>query len=297
MTQFNRDEAALRERRDRLVTLYETTGQVVAENEAAQTPEERQLASLRDELSSALLVLSPQNPRIRLLEAQVAQAEQRVASQAGTALADEADPQLSAYEIQLADIDGQIEAITAQKEQIAVTMENLQASIEATPGNAIRLEQLQRDYDGVRSQYDQAIANRARAETGDTIEAMAKGQRMTVIEQAVAPGSPNSPNRPMIAAAGIGAGFVLGLGIVVLIELMNSAVRRPADLISKLGITPYGTLPYIRTRGEAVRRRAIIATAFAVVLIAVPIGLLWIHTQITPIDLLIERALARLSLA
>ena len=60
-------------------------------------------------------------------------------------------------------------------------------SIEATPGNAITLDTLERDYANIRIQYDQAVANKARAETGDIIEALCKGQRISVIEQAVVP--------------------------------------------------------------------------------------------------------------
>ena len=69
----------------------------------------------------------------------------------------------------------------------------------------IALEALQRDYANARAQYDQAEANRARAETGDMIEALAKGQRISVIEQAIAPQAPESPNRPIVALAGLAA--------------------------------------------------------------------------------------------
>ena len=68
----------------------------------------------------------------------------------------------------------------------------MRASIEATPGNAIALDTLERDYANTRTQYDQAVANRARAETGDLIEALAKGQRISVIEQAIAPREPKA---------------------------------------------------------------------------------------------------------
>jgi hypothetical protein len=69
----------------------------------------------------------------------------------------------------------------------------LKASIEATPGNAIALDTLERDYANTRAQYDAAVANKARAETGDTIEALSKGQRISVIEQAIAPREPPAP--------------------------------------------------------------------------------------------------------
>ena len=155
--------------------------------------------------------------------------------------------------------------------------------------HAIALDTLQRDYANVRVQYDLAVANRARAETGDTIEALAKGQRISIIEQAIAPRAPESPPRPIVAAAGIGAGLVLGLGLVVLLELMNKAIRRPAELTARLGITPFGTLPLIRTKAEILRRRLIIAAAFALVLVVLPAALWFVQTRIMPLDQLLAR--------
>ena len=140
-------------------------------------------------------------------------------------------------------------------------------------------------------QYDQAVANKARAETGDTIEALSKGQRISVIEQAIAPREPSSPNRPLIAAAGIGLGLLGGIGLIVLIELLKGAVRRPVDITAKLGITPFATLPYMRTAGQIRRRRNIIGLGFALVLLAIPAGLWLVHTQIMPLDLLLDRVL------
>ena len=64
MLQLDREAAALRDRRDRLVSLYETTGQVVDSAPAASlTPEQRQLQGLKDELSNALAVLSPMHAK------------------------------------------------------------------------------------------------------------------------------------------------------------------------------------------------------------------------------------------
>ena len=69
----------------------------------------------------------------------------------------------------------------------------------------------------------------------------------------------------------------------------SNAVRRPADLTNRLGITPFGTVPLIRTRWEVVRRHAIITAAFVAVLVALPVGLWLVHLYVTPLDLLLAR--------
>lgn len=297
LVELNRQQAEIRDRRDRLVRLHEATGNVSDSTPTAQqTPEQRQLQTLRDTLQTQLVILSPENPKIKLLEAQIAALEKVVAGQVGGSV-DGTGQQLSAYEIQLADMDGQIAYLEEQKTQVQSVIDTLQSSIEATPSNAVVLETMQRDYDNVRSQYNEAVAKKARAETGDTIEAMARGQRISVIEQAVAPREPSRPNRPAIAAGGVMGGLALGLGLVALLEVLQGSIRRPADLTSALGITPFATLPYIVTQGER-RWKLMVRLAILVFVLILVAGILWaIDTYYQPLDLLLEQALKALRLA
>lgn len=298
---LDRQEAELRERRaqtERLKAAAAASGVITGPE---TTPEQQALQALRDELSRALAVLAPTNPRVKVLQAQVAAQEAVVAAQQAAAAA--AAPETpggtpaTPFDLTIADLDSQLAYIATQREQITAQQTALETSINATPANAITLGTLERDYANTRAQYDDAVAKKARAETGDVIEALSKGQRISVIEQAVAPLQPASPNRLLIAVGGVAGGLVLGLGMVLLLELMNAGIRRPVELTNRLGITPFATLPYLRTRGEILRRRAIIGAAMAVAVVGVPAALWLVHTQVMPLDLLIDRALQKVGLA
>ena len=297
LLQLDREEAVLKDRRTRLVQIYEQTGQIEAGPASTQTTEAKQLQTLRDQMAQDLSVLSPENPRIKMLVAQIEALERVVAAQLASGGPAPANPEMSVYDLQLADIDGQLVFVETQRSQIKADLDTLRTSIEATPGNAITVDTLERNYANTRTQYDLAVANKARAETGDVIEALAKGQRISIIEQAIAPRAPRSPNRPLIALAGVAGGIAVGLGVVLLLEILNTAVRRPQDLTTKLGIAPFATLPLMRTPGQVRRRRAIIFTAFAVVALAIPAGLWAVDTYYLPVDLLIDQLLNRLGLA
>jgi uncharacterized protein involved in exopolysaccharide biosynthesis len=296
LLQLSRDETALKDRREQLIRMHDAGGDNLV-LDTPTTPEAKQLQALRDALASALIVLSPENPKVKMLQAQVAAAEQAVAAQISGGSTDAVGKQLSAYDIQLADLESQLRSIDEQKTQAATELEALSKSIAATPANANALDVLERDYANIREQYNQAVANRARAETGDTIEAMAKGQRISVIEQAVAPRDPTRPNRILIGAAGVGGGLALGIGLAFLLEVMNGAIRRPADLTAGLGITPFATLPYLRSPRQVRRRRLILILIFALVLIAIPALLYAVDTLVMPLDLLWRNAMGKLGLA
>ncbi|UWQ23213.1 Wzz/FepE/Etk N-terminal domain-containing protein [Jannaschia sp. W003] len=297
--QIDRDLAAARQRGDDLTRIYEATGQLGPAVGQPETAEEQELLELQREYRTLSATLSDENPRMRVLRNRIAGLESVIADQQAAALGSDAsagegaDP-LSPYEIQMADLAREMEDLAEQRVALAEQVEQLQEAIAATPANAIAIETLRRDYENVRRQYDLAISNRARAETGDMIEALSKGERITVIEQATPPARPVSPDRGRLVTAGVGGGLLAGLALVALLELLNGSVRRPVEISRKMEIMPIGVLPYIRTRGEVRLWRAKIASAFLVVLIAIPVGLWAVHTYYMPIDLLAERLIDRL---
>ncbi len=291
LLQTERELASLRDRRDRLVELYDRTGRVDIAEEML-SPEERQLQQLRSELASALVVYSPSNPRVTLLEARVAQLEEQLALEAG----ENPDLGLTAFDIQVGDIDAQMEFLAEQVEMIEAELAELQRTIDATPGNAVALSALERDYENIQLQYNQAVERQSAAATGDRIEVLSRGQRVTVIEQAGIPSEPDSPNRKMIMAAGAGGGIALGAAVVVILEFLTSTIQRPAELTNRLGITPFATIPYISTRGEILRRRLLIWGIVILILAGIPAALYVVHVHYLPLDLLAGQALDSLGL-
>jgi polysaccharide biosynthesis transport protein len=201
----NRELAGLRDRRQRLADLYDRTGRL-GPSLGPVSPEQAELDELRQELASALVLYSPQNPRVRALQTQVAALEGAVREQMGGGFGENG---LSAFDLQVADIDGQIDFLAEQKTLLVTELAEIAASIEATPANAIALGKLRSDYENLRLQYDQATLSLADARMGDRIEVTSRGQRISVIEDAAAPSAPAEPNRNLVIAAGFGAGVVL----------------------------------------------------------------------------------------
>lgn len=293
--------AELTDRRDRMVRLHEAsaggndTGGTSADPAQAMSVEQQQLRALKDQLTAQQAVLSPKNPRIKLLQSQIAALEQVVSGQKASGLVDAAGKAMSAYDVQLADLDAKLAGLAAQNTALTDQMTALQAAIDATAGNAIALDVLQRNYDNTKAQYDLAVTNKARAETGDTIETLSKGQRISVIEQAVAPTAPARPNRKVIAAGGVVGGLLLGLALVALIEALQTGIRRPAEITAKLGFAVFATLPYMKTAREIRLGRLRIAGAVLLTLLVVAGGLWAIDSYYMPLDLLFDQIVKRVS--
>ena len=308
--QLDRDQTALQDRRAQLVTLFEATGTTQLDTAQRQIqslprqelrPAEQRLATLRGEYESLVAVLSENNPRMVLLRSQISAAEELVAAlppiQSDNSAQEAAVAQAtSVFDIQLADIDAQIAYIDDQRASTEAQLAQLERSIEATPGNAVTLAALERSYAALQEQYNQAIANQSRAETGSIIESLSRGQRITVVEQAVPPEFPSSPNRPLVSISGLAGGLGLALTIVILFELLNRTIRRPEDLERALGVEAFATVPYITTRREAFRnavRKLTIVTLFC----GGVVGALWyVDQNVRPLQPLLERVLEAASL-
>jgi len=300
LTTIEADISALRDQRQRLVQLYEATGRVRGgADEDTRSPELRQLEALEEELGAALAIYSEENPRVKMLRAQVERLRGVVAGQAPAEGEEEAGAEAtppSLLDIQTEEIDNRIERLTRQREQTQTELAELKDSIARTSTNAIALAGLERDYENVQQQYNTAVDRLAKASTGERIEVLSKGQRIAVLDAATIPSEPTRPNRVKIAAMGIVAGLGLGAGMVVLLEMLNGAVRRPTDLVRHLDITPLGAVPYVRTPGEVARRRIVVALLLLLALGGLPAAIWAVHTYYLPIDLIIEKIAERIGL-
>ncbi len=284
--QMERELSGLRDRRDRLIEIFDRTGRLDVRGDSL-TPEQRQLQQLKDQLASALVIYSPENPRVKSLEAQIAALE---AANIRLGLGTETAPNMTIFELELSDIDGQSKFILEQKRQIEATLEILNASIDATPTNAIALGTLERDQERIRAEYNEAAESLAEARTGDQIEAQSRGQRISVTEQATVPEEPASPNRKLVIAAGIGGGLGLGFAVLILLEILNSTIRRSSELTARFGVVPFGTVPLMQTPGQRSMRRLRLL-AYTVGILAVLVAALYIiDMYIFPVGDLLQSA-------
>lgn len=290
---------ALEVQKQQLTDLFkEARARRAAEN---VSPVERQLAAAEQQLLNAQLVYSETNPKLSVLRVRVEQL--RAEAEAEATASDETDDagdvaavtrEELLFRQQIEDIDRKIDRLEETISVSEAQLQGVEADIEAAASNGATLSKLRRDFENVQTQYNQAVARLSTAETGERIELLAKGQRISIIEQATPPQTPTKPNRVMIAASGVAAGLAGGAGLVLLMELLNRSVRRPVELTNRLGITPIAVMPYIRTRQEMVMKRVVFGAAVAFLIIGVPLLALGVHQFVTPLDVLAEPYFNRL---
>lgn len=283
-----RDIALLKDQKDKMIALFEATGQITGIAAAAQTPEAQQLAQLRQTLNTSLALLSPTNPKIKQLQAQIGQLEKVVQAQQVPAAGASGVP-MSPIDVQIASMDAQMQGLETQRKQLIEQLDALKDSIDRTPANQVALDSMTRDNNNIQQQYNTAVAKQAAASSSEQVELLSKGERLNVVEAASAPDSPTKPNRIMIAGGGIAAGAGLGFALVVFLELLNRSVRRPKDLVKNFGITPLATIPYMRTPSETMQRRSGFVALLLVAVVGIPAAIYAVHVYVAPLDYIFDK--------
>ena len=295
---LEREESDLKNQRATAVWVFQQTGR--SATAGALSPEEQQLDALQNQLVQQRTIYAPGSPRIRMLESQLAGLQKLVDEQRASRTVPGADgqpaPPASQLDVELAPIDARLNFIAQDKATIEKTLDDLNKSIQATPATEQVLAGLERELTNTQNQYNAAVANVGQAQVGERIEVLSKGERFSLIEQPNMPRLPSSPNRKLIAAAGMLGGLGAGLGLILLMEMLNHSIRRPVELTARLGIEPFATVPYIRTPGEVRRKRMIVAGVLALIAVAIPAILFAIQTYWMPLDLLFDMILAKVGL-
>ncbi|WP_371038311.1 GumC family protein, partial [Rhodosalinus sp. FB01] len=303
LSQIERDIAALTDQRDRLITLFETTGRVEAAAGRPPSREEQRLDELEQELDAALAVYSESAPRVQLLRTRIARLEEQIAARAAAQETEEETEESAAaaarpavLEIQLSEIDSRVAILEEQKAATAAQLAALEESIERTPTVSIRLEEMTREYQAVQQQLAIAQDRLSRARTGQLIETRSRGQKISVIEPPAVPSEPTKPNRMLIAAGGGVFGLFAGGLLVFLIEALNRSARRPEDLVKRFNIAPIGTIPFIRTRRQVILQRSVKVAMLLIILVGVPAAVYAVHTYYLPLDVIADRAMNKVGI-
>ncbi|WP_082549917.1 GumC family protein [Mesorhizobium sp. Root157] len=245
LSQMEREEAGLRSRRNNLVQLFQNTGQLATAGPLS--PDQQMLQDMNRALGDQLTIFSETSPNVVALRKRIAALQEKITT-ASRGTDKKAGP--TELDLQLSDIDERLRYISEEKASITDNIAKLTKSITATPGNDTRLSALERTRNNIQAQYNAATALQAQASTGEQIEAHSKGGRFSIVEPAVAPETPVRPNRLRIVATSILGGVAAGLGLVVLLELLNKTIRRPAELAEFLQAQPLATIPYIMSPEE-----------------------------------------------
>jgi uncharacterized protein involved in exopolysaccharide biosynthesis len=168
--------------------------------------------------------------------------------------------------------------VEAAREEIArlqVQADEVQQRLADTPRVAERLGALERDYEHLFRSFQEYSNKRLDASVAANAERRQKGEKLRVLESAVAPPEPTSPNRPLIVLMGALLGMALGGATGVLLEASDGSFHGGRALQVAFQMPVLAQIPSITLESDRValrRRRAIATVATAGIVGVVLVG-------------------------
>ncbi len=251
------------------------------------------LAVAREQLRAFEVRFKPEHPDvirlkgiIRDLETKAA-AERKVEAKTAEPVGAPPPSLVAIREAQLRDERAMLNRQITQKDvQIAGIRSQIatyQARLDAMPTRESEMIALTRDYDTLNKVYTDLLLKRQDSQVAANLEQRQVGEQFKILDPANRPERPFSPNRPLIAAAGVAGGLGIGIAFVLLLELRDRTFRTDIDIQQALGLPVLAMIPHMTNTIERVRRRRLIMwSASAAVLtlaVAAAIAMQWLQQQ------------------
>lgn len=152
-------------------------------------------------------------------------------------------------------IEAQVAQLEEQQTLVQQRITEVEAAIRAAPEVEQQLTALERELEQLRDQLTVVTTRKVEAETERTLQQQQQTERFEVLETALVPEYPVSRSRKKTAIMGGVASVVAAVGLAMLLEMINPAIRNSAQLERALGVQTIISVPTVRTRREKRLRR------------------------------------------
>ena len=190
---------------------------------------------------------------------------------------------------QLNSAQSELEGLTKRYAALQKTLEELNNIIAQTPQVERGYNELVRERAASLGKYSELKAKVQQAKLAQTLEEEQKGESFTLIEPPVVPDKPEKGTRTKVFLAGLVASLLVGLGMVVLAEALDSSVRGQRALQAVTGIPTMMVIPYIESEDDVQRHRRRVKLAWIVSLILLVITVLLVHVLVMPLGVIWDR--------
>ena len=257
-----------------------------------------QLALLRNELATAEQTYTQDHPDVKKLQRQVAAIESELnnpppAATRKAASVNADNPAYVSIQTQLAATDSGMRSLKTRRAKTLEKIAEYEERLLQTPKIEQEYRMIVRELEQTSVNYQNTKAKQITAEVGQAMEKERKGEKFTLIDPAVLPEEPISPNRPAIIFLSLVLALGAGVGSAAVAESMNTAVRGAKGLVAILNTAPLAVIPYLPNEADTRAQRKKKRIMIIAVLAGIAILLLLVHFLFSPLDVLWYRGLRK----
>jgi uncharacterized protein involved in exopolysaccharide biosynthesis len=215
---------------------------------------EQELAQLQAQLLQLQARYTPDHPDVIKTKADIAEVEKKLkevnaATDNSTDTTEKANasepPEIRQLRLQIHQYQGVIQQATIDQKRLQGEINVYQSRTNMSPGVEEQYKLLTRDNDNAQAFYKDLMAKKSSAELGSNMENQQQGEQMQPLGPAGMPDSPSFPNRPLLAAGGLGAGLALGALIAIWLEFSDKSIRTEKDAAAIMDLPLLISVPWL----------------------------------------------------
>jgi polysaccharide chain length determinant protein (PEP-CTERM system associated) len=216
------------------------------------TGQRDRLTELRAQMEEMRTLYTPEHPEIKKLEDLIAGLEKQKTKKNTT------DPRILDLRAQLRTASGEVDALRRDADSIKARIEEYQGRVESTPKREQEYAALSRDYNITQENYQRLLDRLYEAKRAEDMEKRQQGGQFRVVDYAVPPEMPISPNPLKIAACFLLLGLGTGAGIIVLLETLDTSIKGINHIETLSGDVPCITaVPLALTEDDKRRQKMV----------------------------------------
>jgi polysaccharide chain length determinant protein (PEP-CTERM system associated) len=215
---------------------------------------EQELNQLQGQLLQLQARYTPDHPDVIKTKADIAEVEKKL-KEINSATADATDSTESAsasepaeirqLRLQIHQYKSVIDQANADQKRLQTAIGVYQARTAMSPAIEEEYKKLTRDSDNAQAFYKDLLAKESSAALGTSMENQQEGEQMNVAGAATLPEAPTFPNRPLLAAAGLGVGLAFGCVIAVILEIGDKSIRTEKDAAAVMDLPLLISVPWL----------------------------------------------------
>jgi polysaccharide biosynthesis transport protein len=154
---------------------------------------------------------------------------------------------------ELARIEAEIDAIKVTEEGLRRYVSTNKKVLESIPTAKAGLERLELEEKNQKNIYDQLYTRQGQSEVSKQMEVQDKSTTFRVVDPAILPLKPASPNRLLIMLMGVLGGLAGSFGILFLVDQLDGSVKN-VDFVKSLGVPVLAIIPRLKDPVQEVQR-------------------------------------------
>lgn len=237
-----------------------------------------ELSRLRIELAEAELNYSDLHPDVRSLRQRITTLENAQNQQAGSGRNPlSQNPRYRQLRSSINAIDTELAELRRRAPNLRARIREYEVRLARTPQIESEYQALNRKLDIARENFDNLQQQLVVARQTEALESAEIGARLTEIRSASLPNTPYGPQRLGIVLVGAFLAFGLGIGSILLAEMLDTSIRGSSDVVRVTQIVPIAKIPLIQNSvvTKAARRKRTRQLSLVLAIIIAITGILY----------------------